>query len=195
MYLFHLGIRQAKQVLLIADGAEWIWKHIPALLKKLECPQSTYQLLDFYHAAEHLQSFAEAAFPTDNQRKDWFKKARSSLRKGHTLNLIRNMGEFILSATGERCKILVRERNYILKAYRRRLLKYNEVASLKLPLGSGAVESLIPQVVNLPMKGNSKLWLKNHAEIMLHLRCQWIAQSWDNFCASIFNSFIKPRTN
>jgi type I restriction-modification system DNA methylase subunit len=27
---------------------------------------------------------------------------------------------------------------------------------------------------------------------MLHLRCQWIAKSWDNFCASIFNSFIKP---
>ncbi len=105
---------------------------------------------------------------------------------------MRNMGEFILSATGERCKILVRERNYILKAYRRRLLKYNEVASKNLPLGSGAVESLIRQVVNLRMKGNSKFWLKDNAEIMLHLRCQWIAGSWDNFCDSIFNSFIKP---
>jgi hypothetical protein len=29
MYLVNLGIHQAKQVLLIADGAEWIWKHIP----------------------------------------------------------------------------------------------------------------------------------------------------------------------
>jgi len=59
------------------------------------------------------------------------------------------MDGFILSATGERRQALVRERNYILKAYRRRLLKYNEVASRKLPLGSGAVESLIRQVVNL----------------------------------------------
>jgi hypothetical protein len=59
------------------------------------------------------------------------------------------MGEFIFEANGERLKILVRERNYILKAYRRRLLRYNEVASRKLPLGSGAVESLIRQVVNL----------------------------------------------
>jgi hypothetical protein len=55
-------------------------------------------------------------------------------------------------------KGVVRERNYILKAYRRRLLKYNEVASRKLPLGSGAVESLIRQVVNLRMKGNSKFF-------------------------------------
>jgi len=92
-----------------------------SFIKKLECPHETYQLLDFYHAAEHLQSFADAAFNTDNERQIWFKKVRSSLRKGHTLDLMRSMGEFILSATGERCKILVRERNYILKAYRRRL--------------------------------------------------------------------------
>ena len=194
MYLVNLGISQAKQVLLIADGAEWIWIHIPPLLKKLKCPSETYQLLDLYHAVSHLKDFADAAFSTDNESQLWFKKARKALKKGQTLDLMRNMGEFISGATGERCKILVRERNYILKAYRRRLLKYNEVASQKLPLGSGAVESLIRQVVNLRMKGNSKFWLQNNAEIMLHLRCQWIAKTWDNFCDSIFNSLIKSPT-
>ena len=43
MYLVSLGINQARQVLLIADGAEWIWKHIPPLLEKLNCPTETYQ--------------------------------------------------------------------------------------------------------------------------------------------------------
>lgn len=62
MYLVNLGISQAKQVLLIADGAEWIWLHIPPLLKKLQCPNETYYLLDFYHAASHLQSFAPCGF-------------------------------------------------------------------------------------------------------------------------------------
>jgi hypothetical protein len=191
MYLVNLGISQAKQVLLIADGAEWIWIHIPPLLKKLNCPLQTYQLLDFYHAASHLQGFADAAFSTDNERQEWFKKARKTLKKGQALELMRNMGELISHATGERCNLMVKERNYILKAYRRRLLKYNLVASQKLPLGSGAVESLIRQAVNLRMKGNSKFWLQNNAEIMLHLRCQWIAKNWDNFCDSIFNSFLK----
>lgn len=191
MYLVNLGISQAKQVLLIADGADWIWIHIPPLLKKLKCPPDTYQLLDFYHAASHLQDFADAAFHTNNERQQWFNKARKNLKKGQTLSLIRKMDEFIQRATGERLKILLRERNYILKAYRRGLLKYNEVASKKLPLGSGAVESLIRQVVNLRMKGNSKFWLIDNAEIMLHLRCQWIAKSWDNFSDSIFNSFVK----
>lgn len=195
MYLVNLGISQAKQVLLIADGAEWIWIHIPPLLKKLKCPPETYQILDFYHAASHLQDFADAAFSTNNERQKWFINARKTLRKGQTLNLIRNMDEFILGATGERLKNLLRERNYILKAYRRRLLNYNSVAFRKLPLGSGAVESLIRQVVNLRMKGNSKFWLQDNAEIMLHLRCQWIAKSWDSFCDSIFDSFIKPQTS
>jgi hypothetical protein len=171
MYLVNLGISHAKQVLLIADGAEWIWIHIPPLLKKLKCPPETYQLLDFFHAASHLQDFADAAFSTNNERQQWFQKARKTLKKGQALDLMRNMGEFISEVNGERLKVLVRERNYILKAYRRRLLRYNEVASRKLPLGSGAVESLIRQVVNLRMKGNSKFWLQNNAEIMLHLRC------------------------
>ncbi|MBH8578229.1 ISLre2 family transposase [Nostocaceae cyanobacterium CENA369] len=192
MYLVDLGISQAKQVLLVADGAEWIWKHIPPLLEKLKCPSATYQLLDFYHAASHLHDFADAAFTTDNERQSWFKKARKALKKGQALNLMRDMGKFIASATGERCKTLIRERNYILKAYRRRLLNYPLVASHQLPLGSGAVESLIRQAVNLRMKGNGKFWLPDNAEIMLHLRCQWCAYSWDNFCNSIFDSFLNP---
>ncbi|HEY9783266.1 MAG TPA: ISLre2 family transposase [Leptolyngbyaceae cyanobacterium] len=63
MYLVRLGINQAKQVLLLADGAEWIWLRIPPLLKRLGCPpECILELLDFYHAAEHLQQFADAAF-------------------------------------------------------------------------------------------------------------------------------------
>ncbi len=62
MYLVNLGISQAKQVLLIAEGTEWIWKHIPPLLKKLQGKNETYQLLYFYHASSHLKDFADAAF-------------------------------------------------------------------------------------------------------------------------------------
>jgi hypothetical protein len=192
--LVTLGISQAKQVLLIADGAEWIWIHIPPLLKRLGCPTETYELFDFYHVTEHLQTFTDAAFDNEKERKDWFKKSRKTLKKGNALTLIRQMDEFIITATGERCKIMVAQRNYLLGAYREGRLNYAKVLDKKLPIGSGAIESLIRQVVNLRMKGNSKFWLKDNAEIMLHLRCQWIAGSWDNFCDSILTSFTKPKT-
>jgi len=194
MHLISLGISQAKQVLLIADGAEWIWKHIPPLLKKLKSPDATYQLFDFYHVTERLHKFADVAFSDEKERNNWFKKARRTLRKSNAMTIIRQMDEFIFEATGERCKTMVIQRNYLLRAYRERRLNYAKVITQKLPIGSGAIESLIRQVVNLRIKGNSKFWLKDNAEIILHLRCQWIAESWDNFCSSIFNSFIKPQT-
>lgn len=194
MHLISLGISQAKQVLLIADGAEWIWKHIPPLLKKLKSPDATYQLFDFYHVTERLQKFADVAFSDDNERNNWFKKARRTLKKSNAMTIIRQMDEFIFEATGERCKTMVIQRNYLLRAYRERRLNYAKILDQKLPIGSEAIESLIRQVVNLRIKGNSKFWLKENAEIILHLRCQWIAQSWDIYCSSIFNSFIKPQT-
>ena len=61
MHLVSLGISQAQQVLLLADGAEWIWNHIPPLLKRLNCP-TPYQLLDFYHVTEHLQDGSRCSF-------------------------------------------------------------------------------------------------------------------------------------
>ncbi|WP_375496291.1 ISLre2 family transposase [uncultured Nostoc sp.] len=192
--LVDLGISQAKQVLLIGDGAEWIWIHIPPLLARLGCPVETYQLFDFYHVTENLKAFADAAFNEEVQSKEWFIKARKTLKKGNAKSLISQMDELIAVATGERCKIMVVKRNYILDAYRKGRLNYDKAIDKKLPIGSGAIESLIRQVVNLRIKGNSKFWLKENAEIMLHLRCQWIARSWDNFCGSIFNSFIKPQT-
>ncbi|AFZ28459.1 hypothetical protein Cylst_6714 (plasmid) [Cylindrospermum stagnale PCC 7417] len=194
MHLVSLGISQAKQVLLIADGAEWIWIHIPTLLKRLGCPTETYELFDFYHVTEHLQTFADVAFSDDKERKDWFNKARKTLKQGNALTLMKQMDEFILKTTGERCKTMVSQRDYLLRAYREGRLNYAKMLEKKLPIGSGAIESLIRQVVNLRMKGNSKFWLKENAEIILHLRCQWMAGSWNNFGDSILTSFIKPKT-
>jgi hypothetical protein len=68
MYLVSLGINQSKEILLIADGADWIWLHIPPLLHRLGCRDKTSYLVDFYHATEHLQDFADAAFSQEKER-------------------------------------------------------------------------------------------------------------------------------
>ncbi|MDY6899671.1 MAG: ISLre2 family transposase [Cyanobacteriota bacterium] len=192
MYLVSLGINKAKQVLLIADGAEWIWKHIPPLLEKLNCPLETYQLLDFYHATEHLQVFADNIFSKETERKQWFKQTRSALKKGKINSIIQDMNKLSLEFTGERRKNLNREINYFIKGNKKGRFNYHKISKIKLPIGSGAVESLIRQAVNLRMKGNSKFWLKNNAEIMLHARCQWIAGCWNHFCNSILTALVKP---
>jgi hypothetical protein len=84
------------------------------------------------------------------------------------------MDEFIASAVGEHSKTLVKQRNYLLRAYGEERLNYAKVSARKLPIGSGAMGSLIRQVVNLRMKGNSEFWLRENGEIILHR----IAGSW-----------------
>ncbi len=62
MYLVSLGIKGAKEILLIADGADWYGLHIPPLLNRLASGEKIHYLVDFYHATEHLQDLASAAF-------------------------------------------------------------------------------------------------------------------------------------
>lgn len=184
MHLISLGISQAKQVLLISDGAEWIWNHIPELLARLGCPPDTYQLLDFYHATQLLHLFADAAFSQDSERQKWFKLAKSQMMRGKTSTLLENMKALTQPAAGESQKIMNSQLNYLTKAHQDGRLNYAKISALKLPIGSGAIESLVRQVVNLRLKGNGKFWSPYNAEIMLHARCQWTAGTWNSFCDS-----------
>jgi hypothetical protein len=192
MYLVSLGISQAKQILLIANAAEWIWQHIPPLLNRLGCEKITHYRKDFYHVTEHLQSFADAAFNDNKERITWFKTARSDLKKGKVISLIDEMKQHRKPLRGQKREIITSQINYFTKRVSKKLFDYDKIVKLKLPIGSGAVESLIRQTVNLPLKGNGKFWLKENAEIILHARCQWLSGSWNNFTNSILTLRIYP---
>ena len=182
MYLVHLGIKGAQAVLFIADGAEWMWKDIPPLLKRLGCdPKTTYYLQDFYHVTEHLSSFAEAGFEKDSEKKAWFKKACKQLKRGKSSELIQEMIS-LKKETKINKDSLTSEINHLVKLEKAERINYHLIAELKLPLGSGAIESLILKAVNLRLKGNGKFWRKHNAEGLLHARCQW--ERWGLVCLS-----------
>jgi hypothetical protein len=190
MHLCRLGIQQCAQTLLVADGALWIWKEIPLLLERLGCgSHQVTQLLDFYHASEHLQTFAEIALASIAV-KAWVKKAASALKRGSIHALIEKMQHLAQSLTGKRQQEALQTLQYFSKQPQR--FNYAQVAAQKLPIGSGSIESLIRQVVNLRLKGNGKFWLPQHAEIMVHGRCQWIAKAWASFSDSVLTAHLSP---
>jgi hypothetical protein len=57
-------------------------------------------------------------------------------------------------------------------------MDYARIAALKLPIGSGAIESTIRRVVNLRLKGASIYWHKTSAEAVLLLRSYYKAERW-----------------
>ena len=175
-HLCQLNIGAADKILFIADGARWIWNRVAGLIKALGLSgANVYELVDFYHAAEHLVTVADL-------KKNWSKsekrrrviKHRRMLLKGHVDKVI---GAIRTICRGKNSKGLSAERNYFVRNQHR--MCYKEISDHCLPIGSGAMESGVRRVVNLRMKGACLYWLEKTAEAMLMLRPYYKAGRWN----------------
>jgi hypothetical protein len=175
-YLQRLQITQADQVLFIADGAPWIWKRVPLLVQALGlAAEQVHEVLDFYHAAEHLGKVAAL-------RQDWRAKARSRWRNQQRRLLLRGEVERVIAAVrhicrGRNSKAIRTHRDYFIKNQSR--MAYAKLMGMKLPIGSGAIESTVRRVVNLRLKGASIFWCRASAEAILLLRSYYKAGRWN----------------
>ena len=175
-YLQRLEITQADHVLFIADGAPWIWKRVPLLVQALGlAAEQVHELLDFYHALQHLGQVAAL-------RKDWSAKARTRWRTHQRHLLMRGEVAQVITAVRDLCrgrnsKAIRRHREYFTKNQHR--MAYAQLMALKLPIGSGAIESAVRRVVNLRLKGPSLFWCRASAEAILLLRSYYKAGRWN----------------
>jgi hypothetical protein len=178
-YLCELKITTADKVLFVADGARWIWNRVGALVRRLGIkPDQVHELVDFYHAVEHLGKLAALQRRwTASERQAWIGRQRRRLLKGG----FEEVRAAIDAVCGPRPgKALKRERDYFKRNGGRGRMDYAPIARLKLPIGSGAVESAIRRVVNLRLKGPSIYWHKTSAEAVLLLRAYYKAGRWDH---------------
>ena len=175
-HLQQLGVSAAEKVLFVADGARWIWNRISKLVDSLGLAASkVYELVDFYHAVEHLAKVAD--FKKNwkrSEKKKWIQKHRRLLLKGQTEQVIAAIKTL---CRGRNSKDIAIERNYFIRNQHR--MNYQQIANLKLPIGSGAMESAIRRVVNLRLKGASIYWLEQTAEAMLMLRSYYKSGRWN----------------
>lgn len=175
-YLSQLQIGHADHVIFVADGARWIWRRVGALLASFGLvPGRWYELVDFYHAVEHLGKVAglQKGWKTP-QKKRWVTKYRRLLLQGAINEVIAELRRL---CRGKRSKKLRTERDYFLR--NRSRMNYAEIRQKGFPIGSGAMESAIRRVVNLRLKGASIYWLRDNVEAMLLLRSYFKAGRWD----------------
>jgi hypothetical protein len=178
-YLRELRVATADKVLFVADGARWIWNRAGALLRRLGIePGQINELVDFYHAVEHLGKIAALQRRwTASERQAWIGRQRRRLLKGGA----EEVRAAIDAACGPRPgKALKRERDYFRRNAGKGRMDYARMAALKLPIGSGAIESAIRRVVNLRLKGPSIYWHKASAEAVLLLRSYYKAGRWNH---------------
>jgi hypothetical protein len=121
----------AQERLVIGDGAAWIW----SLAEDL-CPDG-WQIVDWFHASQHLAQAAQKAFPAEEQaqkRQHWLKHWLDHLYFGRIETLLEELET-------QNCHDFL---NYF-ETHKRRM-QYLEFRENALPLGSGVIESGVKQV-------------------------------------------------
>ena len=127
------GLGRAQAVLAVADGAPWIWNVVT------DRWPGAHQLLDFYHASQHLWSLGQALHPKDEAlRRTWVEERRHWLRHGKEQEVLAEIAA-LPRRRGERGKVIRREQNYFAEQAGR--LNYQSLARRGWPIASGAVES------------------------------------------------------
>ncbi len=124
---------QDSQVL--GDGAVWIWN-----IRAEHFPES-HELVDWYHATEHLGVAKLLLYPEDSPAAQrWYRAQELALFQGHALRVARDLTRAAerLSSPEVR-EALSKEAQYFQRNHRR--MHYQEMRDLGWPIGSGMVES------------------------------------------------------
>lgn len=171
-YLQGLNITAAERVLFVADGASWIWRRVPGLLKSLGlADEKVQQLIDFWHAVEYLGKIAESKSLSGTTKKRWLTTQKKRLLRGEIGSVVDELRSLL---GGHRTKDQRTWLNYFVKhGLHNRRMDYSLSRSHHMPIGSGAIESAVRRVINLRVKSNGVYWLRENAETMIRLRA-WI---------------------
>jgi hypothetical protein len=131
------GLGRARQTVALGDGAPWIWGLVEQRWPK------AHQLLDFYHASQHLHALAEALYPEEQAaRGRWVDQQCHDLRHGKEKQVLKSIGQ-LRGRHGTAGETVRREKHYF-DTHRQRM-NYQQVARRGWPIGSGSVESACSQ--------------------------------------------------
>jgi hypothetical protein len=83
---FRRGVERAADVVVLADGGRWIWKQA-----RQNFPEAL-QILDFYHAADHLGEIARAWHGSDSSKMDkWLQRSKADLLEGRFVRVMKSI--------------------------------------------------------------------------------------------------------
>lgn len=158
------GWSRAATKVVIADGAEWIWNqadlHFPGAI----------QIVDLYHAREHLWDLARKLYPNDPaNQKAWMKVHRKRLLdKGKIEKLVLALRS-TESTNPDVLEKLRTEADYFERNAER--MRYPRFRRQHLFVGSGVIEAGCKTVIGSRLKQSGMFWTVRGANAIIALRC------------------------
>jgi len=155
----HFG--EATRSCITADGAPWIWR-----LADAHFPNSL-QILDWYHARQHLSGAAQALFPNQPAAATtWFQAHTDDLFEGHLTPIVAELERADLADPAA----------YFLTHQAR--MHYADFRAENYPIGSGSVESEVKQFKHR-LDGPGMTWSRPGVEHMILIRAAVLDGSFD----------------
>lgn len=146
------GLGSARQVVAVCDGAAWIWNLVEGRWGQAG------QVLDFYHASQHVHALGEALHPQDETaRRRWVDQQCHDLRHGKEERFFKRIAR-LSSRRAEAREAIRRERGYF-ETHRERM-HYEQFERRGWPIGSGPVESACAQKQGR-FKRPGQFWTQN----------------------------------
>lgn len=154
--------RAAKKVVM-GDGSEWIWNQAHT-----HFPGAT-QILDLYHAREHLWGLAHKLHPNEEaSRNRWMMVQQALLDEGKIESLVSCLRS-IATSHAELAEKIRTEADYFDKNADR--MRYPEFRRQHLFVGTGVVEGGCKTVIGSRCKQSGMFWTVRGANAILALRC------------------------
>ena len=158
------GWSRAEKKVVIGDGAEWIWNiakdHFPGAI----------QIVDIFHARQHLWELARLLFPNDSKRRNqWIGLHQKRwLDKGKIAKLVASLRS-LQTTDCELAKKIRNDADYFATNAAR--MQYPKFRKQHLFVGSGVIEAGCKTVIAHRFKQSGMFWTVRNANAILALRC------------------------
>ena len=181
LYVAHLGkhkdflqkveyhLDSKAEIIFVADGAPWIWKWVEAMY-----PEST-QILDFYHAKEHLCQWASITIGNEVERTQWIDYQSLLLLNDKVEEVIKNISRRPAYTPDSKQKKKALIEYYTTHIER---MKYRTFKIQGLAIGSGAIEAAHRHVIQQRMKLSGQRWTIKGAQQIVNLRALNKSNQW-----------------
>ena len=151
-------------IVFLGDGAKWIWDRVGELAN-----EHSVQILDFYHAAEHVSSVCKVLWGEQTEEYGRrFSRWREMVLGGKIAEVITELKGIREESRGKKRKAVQDEITYFEDNEER--MRYDRYRAMRLPIGSGTVECSCKNVIGARMKQGGMTWSESGAEGMLQIR-------------------------
>ncbi len=164
-FALRLGCERAQELVFLGDGAEWIWKLAAVHFS------DAVQILDFFHASEHVWNIARTAFGEGSpEGKQWAETCSERLQGEGVKGFLCSLRELVSRQLSRAARAeIVGEVRYFRR--NRKRIDYPRYRAAGMMIGSGPVEAACKSVVGARLKGTGMRWSKTGADAVLAVRC------------------------